>query len=268
MIRGGGRHGDQEGRRRSGDPRVEVVLGEPVAAVAVGARPIRARSTVFRRAWAAVEPELTGTRSRMPRGTRAEVMLRLAPTTAPVVSRRARRGEARDGHAASGPRSRCGSDPIPAGWAPRCRRIRRGPPGVTWGTRMNPSAACSRHGLFDLGRHLQRGAHEGGPVRHLDHQLSDGEVFASARARHLAAVFIRSSKALSPALDDARLGQIGVDVRERAVGVVAGEVAVPHLFEEEDGGRTAHLLPADHGRSAPRRPPRSRRGRRWRREGS
>src|SRR5580658_2997027 len=38
---------------------------------------------------------------------------------------------------------------------------------------------------------------------------------------------------------------VGIFVGQRAIGVIRGKIAIPDLLEEQDGGRTAHLLAPD-----------------------
>ena len=70
--------------------------------------------------------------------------------------------------------------------------------------------------------------------------------FASASARHAGGDRERILVVAHPAAGDRDAAvDVGVDVGQRAVGVVAREVAAPHLLEEGDGALRAHLLAAD-----------------------
>ena len=73
--------------------------------------------------------------------------------------------------------------------------------------------------------------------------------FSSASARHFAGDRERIAVVAHPTAGDRDAAvDVGVDVGQRTVGVVAREVAAPHLLEEGDGALRAHLLEADRRR--------------------
>ena len=194
---------------------------------------------LLRSACAAVEPELIGTRSSTASGTAGhDAASRTAWPAAAVRGPGAR--------AACCPRSRCGRRRAPAAAARPCRRTRRGPPGVMCGTRMNPSlaSACTRSLIASAT--VAGDADERLPAGDLDDQLADRQL----ACLRLGPPLRRGGQRVpvhphaGPAAGDGVLARVGIDVRQRAVRVVAGQVPVPQLLEERDRGLPADLLAA------------------------
>ena len=78
-----------------------------------------------------------------------------------------------------------------------------------------------------------------------DYQLANGQIFGPWRAsRHSAAVAtgITVHANAGPSTSDRVLPRPAVDIGQWAVGVVAGQVAVPQLLEEIYGRLAADLL--------------------------
>ena len=145
------------------------------------------------------------------------------------------------------PRSRCGTSRAPAAAAPPCRRSSSRPPGVMCGTRMKPSLASSCTNVSMVSATVRGGADERLPPGDLDDQLADRQLL---RGRALAPLVGGGDRVAvhphaRPAPGDGVLAGVGIDVGQRAVGVVGGQVAVPQLLEELDRGLPADLLQPD-----------------------
>ena len=69
--------------------------------------------------------------------------------------------------------------------------------------------------------------------------------FASACSRHAAAIVRGSLTCRTRPRVMSRFVDVGLDARQRTLGVVVGEVATPDLLEERDRRRARHLLEPD-----------------------
>ncbi len=111
--------------------------------------------------------------------------------------------------------------------------------------RITPSAAsdCTKSSTASA---TWRGrADEGLAAGDLDDQVADGQVAGLGPAAPLGGGGDRVGVHAGPALDDRGRVDVGLDLGQGAVGVVAGQVPVPHLLQQQDGGLGADLLAAD-----------------------
>ena len=105
------------------------------------------------------------------------------------------------------------------------------------------------HASVDLLGDLPGGADERVPGRRLGDELADAEVLGLGHGPPLLGRGDRIVELAGAALDDRRRGHVGVDVGQRTVGIVCGQISVPELFEEQDRRTRAHLLLLDHLRA-------------------
>ena len=111
---------------------------------------------------------------------------------------------------------------------------------------MNPSLASAWTNSLIGVRHRGRRADERLPAGDLDDQLADRQVLRLGLGPPLRrdGQRVPVHPHAGPAAGDGVLARLGVDVGQRAVRIVAGQVPVPQLLQELDRGLPADLLEA------------------------
>ena len=109
-----------------------------------------------------------------------------------------------------------------------------------------PVGATGPHEVAHRLGHVPGRSDEGLAAGRLDDELPDAQLLGVRQVAPEAGRLQRVREHAGPTLDD-RVGRhVGVDLGERALGVVGRQVAVPQLLEQQDGRLRAHLLAPDH----------------------